>query len=98
MHDGNTIVDTFQSLINPELFIPDFITQLTGITNEMVETAPTFSEIAEELYHLLHDKIFVAHNVGFDYAFLKAAFESEGYYFNLKTMYCSSQQKNISRI
>lgn len=95
VHDGNTIVDTFQSLINPELFIPDFITQLTGITNEMVETAPTFSEIAEELYHLLHDKIFVAHNVGFDYAFLKAAFESEGYYFNLKKLCTVRLSKKI---
>lgn len=95
IHDGKSIVDTFQTLINPEQYIPDFITQLTGITNDMVEQAPVFSDIAEELYTLLHDKIFVAHNAGFDYAFIKAAFESEGYTFQNKKLCTVRLSKKI---
>lgn len=95
LFDGHKTVDTFQTLINPGTSIPGFITQLTGITNEMTATAPTFAEIADELYHLLHDNIFVAHNVGFDYAFLKAAFESTGYTFNTKKLCTVRLSKKI---
>ncbi|MBC8048109.1 MAG: 3'-5' exoribonuclease [Fimbriimonadaceae bacterium] len=86
VHDGNKIIDTFHTLINPEQFVPNFITQLTGITNEMVESSPTFKEIAEELYSILFDKIFVAHNAAFDYAFLKSLFEIHGYQFKVKRL------------
>ncbi|HAE34434.1 MAG: GIY-YIG nuclease family protein [Chitinophagales bacterium] len=86
LHDGEKTTDTWSSLINPEQDIPPFITQLTGISNDMVETAPVFSDIAEELYQILKDRIFVAHNAGFDYAFLKAMFEEEGYLFQNKKL------------
>ncbi|MFN3939660.1 MAG: exonuclease domain-containing protein [Chitinophagales bacterium] len=86
VHDGNQKIDSFHTLLNPQQFVPEFIMQLTGITNEMVESAPLFADIAEELYAILKDKIFVAHNAGFDYAFLKYAFESHGYIFNLKKL------------
>ena len=95
VHDGTEIKDTFQTLLNPEQYIPEFITQLTGIDNAMVEDAPTFAEVAEELFDLLHDKIFVAHNAGFDYAFLKNAFETEGYTFNLKKLCTVRLSKKI---
>lgn len=86
VHNGKQKVDSFHTLLNPQQYVPEFITHLTGITNEMVESAPVFAEIAEELYTILHDKIFVAHNAGFDYAFLKNAFEAHGYIFNLKKL------------
>ena len=69
--DGNTVFDSFESLVNPEMGIPPYITQLTGIDNEMVEDAPRFYEIAKKIVELTEDTIFVAHNVRFDYGFIK---------------------------
>ncbi|WP_209330750.1 exonuclease domain-containing protein [Lunatimonas salinarum] len=78
IHDGVRIVKEYQTLINPNRMLPGFITGLTGITSEMLEQAPTFSEIAGELSALLEGKVFVAHNVNFDLNFVKTAFASEG--------------------
>ncbi len=82
--DGMNEVSRWESLVKPDMQIPPFITALTHITNEMVADAPPFSEIAEELFSLLQDKIFIAHNVSFDYGFLKKAFAREGFSFNPK--------------
>lgn len=76
-HDGEKVVDRFHTHVNPEQSIPAFITRLTGINDSMVENAPTFAEIADELYEFLSDTVFVAHNVGFDYGFIKRHFEEE---------------------
>ena len=76
--DGKRITDKFSTLINPGRAIPNFITGLTGITTTMVEEAPPFEEIAEEIYERLKDRIFVAHNAHFDYSFLKKEFETVG--------------------
>lgn len=84
--DGKEIHDTYTSLIKPDHYIPDYITTLTGITNEMVEQAPTFEEVARELESWFEDAIFVAHNVGFDYAFIKKAFAEIGMRFNPKKL------------
>ena len=67
---GGKITEEFQTLVNPERAIPAYITQLTGITNEMVRRAPKFSEIAPDLLKFLGDSILVAHNAPFDMAFL----------------------------
>lgn len=83
IHNGEKIVDEWHSLINPQSEIPNFIIQMTGISNEMVETAPTFEEVAPEIFSMLHDKIFVAHNAGFDYGFLKNHLGENG--FELRT-------------
>ena len=64
----------WQTLVNPEKSIPAFIQQLTGITNEMVANAPTFAEVADQLAAYLEDAILAAHNVRFDYGFLKSEF------------------------
>ncbi len=76
--DGTRIVDSFHSLINPESSIPPYIVSLTGITNKMVENAPRFYEVAKEIFTLLEGKIFVAHNVNFDYNFVRQEFKSLG--------------------
>jgi len=73
--DGDKIIDEFASLVNPGRSIPPFITNLTGITNEMLEDAPAFDEIADKVDSLTHERIFVAHNVGFDYSFLRTEFK-----------------------
>jgi DNA polymerase-3 subunit epsilon len=78
LHDGMQITDAFHTLINPERNIPYYITGLTGITREMVVDAPSFKEVAEEIFQRLDGKIFVAHNAHFDYAFLKKEFEEAG--------------------
>lgn len=78
-HDGESITDEFVTLINPERNIPYFITNLTGITNEMVEDAPRFYEIAKKLIEFTEGRIFVAHNARFDYSFIRQEFKSLGY-------------------
>jgi len=73
--DGDDLrVSEWSSLVNPGVPIPGEIQWLTGITNEMVRSAPPFSDIAPDLAARLHDSIFVAHNVRFDYGFLRAEF------------------------
>jgi DNA polymerase-3 subunit epsilon len=73
--DGENIIDHFHSLINPQVRIPGFITSLTGITEEMIYSAPSFHEIADEILKFTEGTIFVAHNVNFDFTFLKKEFD-----------------------
>lgn len=82
LHDGDRVVDRFHSLIDPERMVPSFITGLTGIDNDMLEGAPTFSEIADELYDFLKGNVFVAHNVNFDYSFIREALKFSGIEYN----------------
>jgi len=86
IHDGFQIIDSFSSLINPECYIPGFITNLTGIDNEMVKDAPRFYEIARKIVEITQDSIFVAHNVMFDYHFIQEEFKRLGYDYQRKTM------------
>jgi DNA polymerase-3 subunit alpha (Gram-positive type) len=67
--DGK-IGEEFQTLVNPETPIPAFITGLTGISDEMVRSAPKFAEIAEEFMEFIGDSVLVAHNAPFDMGFL----------------------------
>src|SRR4051812_1271703 len=64
------VTESFQTLLDPETSIPPFITNLTGITNEMVRGAPKFADIAHDLLNFIGDSILVAHNSGFDMRFL----------------------------
>ncbi len=79
VHDGLTVVDKFSTLINPEKRIPHMISRMTGITDEMVEKAPKFFEVAKKIVEMTEGNIFVAHNVNFDYNFIHAEFKSLGY-------------------
>ncbi len=67
---GGRITDEFQTLVNPETRIPLFISELTGITNQMVQSAPMFADIAPQLLDFLSDAVLVAHNSPFDVGFL----------------------------
>lgn len=86
IHDGYKILNTFQTLVNPGVTIPGYIIGLTGITNEMVAKAPSFDDISDELHLLLSGKVFVAHNVNFDYNFLHYEFIKAGKEFNLSKL------------
>ena len=81
-HDGSRIISEYSTLINPERRIPFYITELTGINDDMVADAPKFFEVAKDIVNLTNDAVFVAHNVGFDYNFIRSEFKSLGYDFN----------------
>ncbi len=68
--ENGKIAGKFHSLINPEMPIPIFITQLTGISDSMVRTAPKFGEIANDFLEFIGDAVLVAHNAPFDMKFL----------------------------
>jgi DNA polymerase-3 subunit epsilon len=78
IHDGLSVTEKFSTLINPQCYISPTFTRISGITNEMVEGAPTFSQVAKKIWDMTEGKIFVAHNVGFDYGFIKEEFNSLG--------------------
>lgn len=86
LHDGTQITGEFVTLVNPEKNIPYYITNLTGITNEMVENAPRFYEIAKKIVELTEDRTFVAHNARFDYSFIRQEFKSLGFNYKRNTL------------
>ena len=86
IHNGTEIIEQFETLINPGINIPVYIRALTGISNEMVYNAPLFNEVASRIYNLLQDKIFVAHNVNFDYSFLKHHLGMSGFELSSKKL------------
>lgn len=84
--DGENIIEEFESLVNPNQAIPKYIQAFTGINNEMVQDAPRFEEIAERVYTCLQGNVFVAHNVNFDYSFIKSHLEFCGYSLNARKL------------
>ncbi len=84
--DGNGITEKFETLINPGQPIPYYIQGMTGISDSMVADAPSFEEVAEKIYSLLQNRIFVAHNVSFDYSFVKAHLKDAGLELNSKKL------------
>ncbi|MGQ1890574.1 exonuclease domain-containing protein [Thermophagus sp. OGC60D27] len=77
--EGKEVVDQLVTLINPEMSIPPYISRLTGITDDMVQQAPRFFEVARRIVEITENTIFVAHNATFDYQFIQKEFESLGY-------------------
>jgi DNA polymerase-3 subunit epsilon len=82
-YDGEKVIDSMISLINPEQAIPEFIVRLTGITDSMVADAPKFYELAKDIIEFTKDCVFVAHNVAFDYGMFRSEFRRLGYDFRL---------------
>lgn len=76
--DGKRLINSFSSLVNPERKISPFVVKLTGITDNMVSSAPFFKDIAKEVFNLLEGCIFVAHNITFDYTMVKREFKRLG--------------------
>jgi DNA polymerase-3 subunit epsilon len=67
---GGNVIDTFQSVVNPGRHLPPFIVKFTGITQEMVEDAPTAKEILPDFFQFIDDATLVGHNLAFDLNFL----------------------------
>lgn len=84
LHNGNEVTGEYSTLVNPEEPLPSFIKQLTGITDEMLRNAPRFHEVAQHLEQILTGRNFIAHNVSFDYHFLKEEFKRCGIPFRPK--------------
>ncbi len=84
--ENGEVVGKMNTLIDPDVFIPSDITNITGITDDDILNAPHFSAVVEEVEALLKDAVFVAHNARFDYAFLKHEFRRLGLPFNYKTL------------
>ncbi|WP_231615024.1 exonuclease domain-containing protein [Pseudoalteromonas sp. SWN166] len=80
------VIDTWTTLVNPQRHIPGFITSLTGISDSMVYNAPVFAEVVKPLIDKLAGSIFVAHNVNFDYGFIKKECEMAGHFFKMPKM------------
>lgn len=76
--DGSKIIDSFTTLVNPERKIAPFVVRLTGITDDMVASAPTFKDIASKIDDFTKDCTFVAHNIGFDYSIVKREYKRIG--------------------
>ena len=79
LHDGEKTTGIFESLVNPGQPIPRHIQAMTGITDAMVSTAPRFEDIAAKVHEMLSDRVFVAHNVNFDYSFILAHLRECGF-------------------
>jgi len=84
--DKGRVVDEFNTLINPEVKIPSFITHLTGINNNMVKDAPVIDDVMPGFCDFLGDSVFVAHNATFDYGFLSVNAEFAGLEFGNKRL------------
>jgi DNA polymerase-3 subunit epsilon len=84
--DGHEIVDQFISLVNPEIPIQPFVVKLTGINNDMLQSAPKFFEVAKRIIEMTNDCIIVAHNASFDYRILRTEFRRLGYDFEAQTL------------
>ncbi len=85
LKDGE-VVDKYTTLVNPERDIPQYITALTGIDDEMVAKAPRFFEVAAKVEEFTKDAIFVAHNVSFDYNVIRGEFQLLGQIYNRKKL------------
>ncbi|KKR71766.1 MAG: polymerase III, epsilon subunit protein [Candidatus Roizmanbacteria bacterium GW2011_GWB1_40_7] len=73
--ENSTVVEQYNQLVNPHIPFSPFIQSMTGITPEYLEDAPAFEDIYPTIYELLKDTVFVAHNVRFDYGFLRNEFK-----------------------
>ena len=101
------VVEEFQTLVNPGVEIPEFITKITGLRERDLIGAPTFADIADDLLTKFEDAVFVAHNAAFDYGFIKEEYRRLGYRFNLdrlctvrlsRALYKEHKRHNLSAI
>lgn len=86
IHNGEEIIERYETLVNPQKEIPLPIFALTGINNDLVKDAPIFDDISEKVLQLLTDRIFVAHNVNFDYSFVHHQLNEAGFKWTAKKL------------
>lgn len=105
--ENNSLVSSYQTVLNPEIHISPTIFGMTGITADEIEKAPAFYEVHENIQELLQDCVFVAHNVRFDYGFLRNEFRRLGITFASKhfctvklfrALYPSQRRHNLDSV
>ena len=84
--DGVNITDQFISLVNPQRDIHPYVEKLTGISSDMVQSAPKFQEVAKRIIEITSESILVAHNAQFDYRILQLEFKRLGFEFSMKSL------------
>ncbi|MDN3643676.1 exonuclease domain-containing protein [Lutimonas halocynthiae] len=92
--DGQNVIDSFVSLINPEREIQPFVVNLTGINSKMLKNAPKFYEVAKRIIEITDDCVMVAHNSSFDYRVVRNEFSRLGYQFEIPTL-CTVELSKI---
>lgn len=92
--DGE-IVDQWQSMVFPDISIPNFIQQLTGITPEMVENIPSFDELLPTILEKFEGNVVVAHNARFDVGFLRNAYQRLGEEFKYPVVCTVKLSRNL---
>ena len=95
LHNGQRVIEEFSTLVNPLRPIQPFVAALTGISNEMVQEAPTFEEVVNQVEEMTSNRILVAHNAGFDYGFLKSEYRRIGKSFRRKTLCTVKTSKKV---
>ena len=93
--ENGELVEKWQTFLDPETTLPPFIQRLTGISPDMVSSAPLFSDIATELLSKLDGGTLVAHNARFDYGFLKNEFQRVGISYNAKPLCSVKFSRNL---
>jgi DNA polymerase-3 subunit epsilon len=105
--DEGVVVEEWSSLVNPLRRIPPSIEQFTGITNAMVEDAPRFEDVLEDVHSRTHGRLFVAHNARFDYGFLRSEFRRAGSKFSApvlctvrlsRSLFASERRHNLDTL
>lgn len=84
--EGGEIVSKYHKMVNPQIQIPHFITEITGITDEMVAGHPTIYEVLPGFLDFCEGDYILGHNVSFDYRFIKSKCCEAGYVFNKKAL------------
>lgn len=79
--ENSRVVGSMNTLLDPEMPVPYFITTMTGIADEHVMQSPVFCDVIDELEALSHGALFVAHNVNFDYSFIQYEYSLLGRHF-----------------
>ena len=90
--DNGEIVDSFHSLVNPEVGFDYFNTRLTGIDENTVANAPTFAELWEKIEPMMNSGLLVAHNASFDMSVLKKCLQAYGIDWMASTSYICTVQ------
>lgn len=88
--ENQEVVDEFTQLVNPSQFIPYHIQELTGIANEMVANKPQFADVVDNILRITRGAVFVAHNVWFDFNFLRKEMNRLGVTFK-RNLLCTVQ-------
>lgn len=88
IYENGKVIDTYEQLFSCNKFVPKYIQNLTGIKNSDLKNQPFFSDQAEKVFSMLQGCVFVAHNVSFDYNFLKFHLAKSGLNLNSEKL-CS---------